>query len=972
MVTGASAMRAVQPTILSSFVGNRLLQSAHPLHQLFGFHPVGSDLYCTKPPPEISVWCSKRAMSILSTINSKSPSPSQLNLYLQLCCNSKSLNKGKQAHQMIIEYGFDKNPFLVTKLVQMYADCDDLVSAWKLFDKLLNPNVFAWTAILGFYSRHGMYEKCVRAYGEMILKGVLPDGYVFPKVLKACSQLSSVKVGFLVHKDVIIRGFELNVQVCNSLIDMYSKCKDVRSAKQVFDEMVERDLLSWNFMISGYVCNGMLGLAVELFDCMHLDVCEPDVVTLNTVMDAYCRLGHCDEAKRIFEQIKDPNIISWTTLISGFSRIGNHESSLKIFRDMMDGSRVYPDLDSLSAVLVSCRHLGSLLNGKEIHGYGIKIGSAIAFYSSAGPALLILYANCSRIQDAINVFRLMNPADVVSWNAMILGFIDLGLEDLALECFRKMQRAQVKADQTTISTVLPTCNLKFGKQIHAFVRKSSFDLVAPVWNALIHMYAKCGCIESAYSVFSNMVNRDLVTWNSMIGGFGMHGDGRAALELLQEMNHSGTCPNSVTFTSVLSACCHSGLVDEGLQVFYSMTREYSVIPSMEHYACVVDMLARDGQLEDAVNFIHRMPLEPDKCIWGALLAACRAHQNVNVAKLAAEQLILLEPENSGHYVTLSNIYTRAGRWEDAVRVRKQMEAEGSLKTSGNSWFDCGSKHVSMQLPRKFSGLTNLLFNGRNVDKVVNKRKRLRPGKISPQRPVPDHILRPPYVKSKKSPGIASGPEVHDEKGIECMRTSGRLAAQVLEYAGTLVKPGTKTDEIDQAVHQMIIDNGAYPSPLGYGGFPKSVCTSVNECICHGIPDSRALEDGDIVNIDVTVYLNGYHGDTSTTFFCGDVDNEARKDHADKNRYGVVRQFVGHGVGRVFHADPVILHFRNNDSGRMLLNQTFTIEPMLTMGSYNAVMWDDNWTVVTEDGSLSAQFEHTILITEDGAEILTQC
>ncbi|RXI07173.1 hypothetical protein DVH24_026309 [Malus domestica] len=649
---------------------------------------------------------------------------------------------------MIIEYGFDENPFLVTKLVQMYADCDDLVSAWTLFDKLLNPNVFAWTAILGFYSRHGMYEKCVRAYGEMILKGVLPDGYVFPKVLKACSQLSSVKVGFLVHKDVIIRGFELNVQVCNSLIDMYSKCKDVRSAKQVFDEMVERDLLSWNFMISGYVCNGMLGLAVELFDCMHLDVCEPDVVTLNTVMDAYCRLGHCDEAKRIFEQIKDPNIISWTTLISGFSRIGNHESSLKIFRDMMDGSRVYPDLDSLSAVIVSCRHLGSLLNGKEIHGYGIKIGSGIAFYSSAGPALLILYANCSRIQDAINVFRLMNPADVVSWNAMILGFIDLGLGDLALECFRKMQRAQ--------------------------------------------------------------------------------------------------------------------------------------------------------------------------------------------------------------------------------------------------------------LPRKFSGLTNLLFNGRNVDTVVNKRKRLRPGKISPQRPVPDHIPRPPYVKSKKSPGIASGPEVHDEKGIECMRASGRLAAQVLEHAGTLVKPGTKTDEIDQAVHQMIIDNGAYPSPLGYGGFPKSVCTSVNECICHGIPDSRALEDGDIVNIDVTVYLNGYHGDTSTTFFCGDVDNEARKlvqvtkecldkaisicapgveykkigktiqDHADKNRYGVVRQFVGHGVGRVFHADPVILHFRNNDSGRMLLNQTFTIEPMLTMGSYNAVMWDDNWTVVTEDGSLSAQFEHTILITEDGAEILTQC
>ncbi|KAE8655144.1 Methionine aminopeptidase 1D [Hibiscus syriacus] len=319
-------------------------------------------------------------------------------------------------------------------------------------------------------------------------------------------------------------------------------------------------------------------------------------------------------------------------------------------------------------------------------------------------------------------------------------------------------------------------------------------------------------------------------------------------------------------------------------------------------------------------------------------------------------------------------------------------------------YNPGRKHVSMQLSRSLSGLTNILFNRRsNLGEVPNsKRKRLRPGKLSPHRPVPKHIKGPPYVKTQMAPGIVSGPEVHDLKGIEHMRASGRLAAQVLNYAGTLVKPGVTTDEIDEAVHQMIIDNGAYPSPLGYGGFPKSVCTSVNECICHGIPDSRPLEDGDIINIDVTVYLNGYHGDTSATFFCGDVDEEARKlvkvteecldkaiaicapgvefkkigktihDHADKFGYGVVRQFVGHGVGRVFHADPVVQHFRNNDGGLMVLNQTFTIEPMLTMGSINPVMWDDDWTVVTQDGSLSAQFEHSILITEDRAEILTQC
>nr|GMD51771.1 methionine aminopeptidase 1D, chloroplastic/mitochondrial [Ipomoea batatas] len=293
-------------------------------------------------------------------------------------------------------------------------------------------------------------------------------------------------------------------------------------------------------------------------------------------------------------------------------------------------------------------------------------------------------------------------------------------------------------------------------------------------------------------------------------------------------------------------------------------------------------------------------------------------------------------------------------------------------------FGCnqGSKHASMQMSRSFSGLTNLLFNRRNIDANPNgKRARLKPGKVSPCRPVPDHIQRPPYVNSRKPPGISSGPEVHDKKGIERMRASGRLAAQVLQYAGTLVKPGITTDEIDQAVHQMIIDNGAYPSPLGYGGFPKSVCTSVNECICHGIPDSRPLEDGDIINIDVTVSLNGYHGDTSATFFVGDVDEEARN---------LVQETMVEGAWfSIRHSLLVIFLFPYfssltwlppDDGADLCLTLTLTLltEPMLTFGSIQPIMWDDDWTVVTEDGSLSAQFEHTILITEEGAEILTQC
>lgn len=494
-------------------------------------------------------------------------------------------------------------------------------------------------------------------------------------------------MGVVVHKDVLVFGWDLNLRVCNSVLDMYSKCGHVESAARVFDEMPERDVFSWNSMMSCYVCNGLPERALELFGLMR---CDPDVVTWNTVMDAYCRMGLCGEASRVFEQIKDPNVISWTTLITGYSSVGNHDVALEIFREMVNAGMVFPDVEALSGILVSCRSLGDLASGREIHGYGLK-NNDNAFYNSAGAALLTLYARCWRPRDVENVFRGMDKSDVVTWNAMILGFIDMGLGHLALECFREMQQGRgVNIDHTTISTILPVCDLRCGKQIHAYVKKSDFDCMVPVYNALVHMYSICGCIAYACSVFSTMAKKDLVTWNTIIGGFGMHGLGQTAVKLLQEMSGSGISPDLVTFSSALSACSHSGLVDDGIELFYRMTRDFDLTPGKEHFSCVIDMLARAGRLEDALHFINQMPLEPDKHVWGALLAACQEHQNVSIGKLAAEKLIDLEPHEAGHYVTLSNLYSRAGRWDDAARIRTMMEGQGLLKPSGHSWVGTGS------------------------------------------------------------------------------------------------------------------------------------------------------------------------------------------------------------------------------------------------------------------------------------------
>ncbi|CAN6875997.1 unnamed protein product [Brassica oleracea] len=275
------------------------------------------------------------------------------------------------------------------------------------------------------------------------------------------------------------------------------------------------------------------------------------------------------------------------------------------------------------------------------------------------------------------------------------------------------------------------------------------------------------------------------------------------------------------------------------------------------------------------------------------------------------------------------------------------------------------------------------------------------GRVSPRLPVPDHIPKPPYLESTVPPKISSEHQFPDSKGIVKMKAACELAARVLNYAGTLVRPFVTTDEIDKAVHKMVIEFGAYPSPLGYGGFPKSVCTSVNECMFHGVPDSRQLQDGDIINIDVAVYLDGYHGDTSKTFLCGDVDESLIQlvkvteqclekgisvcrdgasfkeigkiisEHAEKHGYNMER-FIGHGVGTVLHSEPLIYLHKNDDFeiGYMIEGQTFTLEPILTIGTTEFVTWPDKWTILTADGGPAAQFEHTILITESGAEILT--
>ena len=284
--------------------------------------------------------------------------------------------------------------------------------------------------------------------------------------------------------------------------------------------------------------------------------------------------------------------------------------------------------------------------------------------------------------------------------------------------------------------------------------------------------------------------------------------------------------------------------------------------------------------------------------------------------------------------------------------------------------------------------------------LTTSRPPLAPGRVSPRRTVPASIARPEYV-GKPRPAPYTGPEVKDAATIEAIRAASRLAAQALAEVGAAIAPGVTTDELDRVGHEFLCDHGAYPSTLGYRGFPKSLCSSLNEVICHGIPDDTVLRDGDICNIDITAFIGGVHGDTNATFLVGEVAEEPRllvertreatlrgiravrpgrpinvigrviESYAKRFGYGVVRDFTGHGIGTSFHTGLIIPHYDDPQADTVMLpGMTFTVEPMLTLGTYQYRMWSDGWTAVTADGSWTAQFEHTLVVTEDGAEILT--
>ncbi|PQP92509.1 pentatricopeptide repeat-containing protein [Prunus yedoensis var. nudiflora] len=537
------------------------------------------------------------------TQNFKSPTHQALHQLLEQCSSMREL---KQLHAQIILRSLTNENLTLGKFISFCSvnHAGNLHYAQLLFDHVHEPNKFMYNSLIRGYSNSDDPFKAFSLYCQMVRSGHSPNEFTLPFVLKVCAGQSAYWESVVVHGQAIKRGIGSQVCVQNALINVYGVCGSIRSARNVFDDMSERSLVSWNSMIGGYA-----------------------------------RMGSCKGAFLLFREMRD---------------LG-----------------VGPDKFTLVNLLSVCSQSCDLELGRYVHLY-IEV-SGIEVDQILRNALLDMYAKCGHLHLAQTIFYRMTHKNVVSWTSMVSAYAKHGLIEFAQEFF----------DQMPLKNVV-----SWNSMISYYVREGQCRAALDLFQRMLNsgalpdedMYAKCGAVGIAMDLFTQIPEKNVVSWNVIIGALALHGCGFEAIRIFKQMQAGGIWPDEITFTGLLSACSHSGLLDMGRYYFERMESIYRISPEIEHYACMVDLLGRGGFLEEAIRLLIGMPMKPDIVIWGALLGACRIHGNVDLGKQILKQLLELEGHGSGLFVLLSNIFGEAHRWEDVKKIRKLIKDGGVIKS----------------------------------------------------------------------------------------------------------------------------------------------------------------------------------------------------------------------------------------------------------------------------------------------------
>lgn len=518
-------------------------------------------------------------------------------------------------------------------------------------------------------------------HAQIIRRNLHQDLHIAPKLISALSLCRQTNLAVRVFNQVQ----EPNVHLCNSLIRAHAVNSQPYQAFFVFSEMQRFGLFADNFTYPFLLkaCSGQSWLPVVKMMHNHIEKLglSSDIYVPNALIDCYSRCGGLGvrEAMKLFEKMGERDTVSWNSMLGGLVKAGELRDARKLFDEMPQR-----DLISWNTMLdgyARCRDMSKAfeLFEKMPERNTVSWSTMVMGYSKAGDMEMA----------KIMFDKMPLPAkNVVTWTIIIAGYAEKGLMKEADKLVDQMVASGLKFDAAAAISILAASAesglLSLGMRVHSIIKRSNLNSNASVLNALLDMYAKCGSLEKAFDVFNNMPKKDLVSWNTMLHGLGIHGHGKEAIELFSRMRSEGIRPDRVTFIAVLCSCNHAGLIDEGIDYFYSMEKVYDLVPQVEHYGCLVDLLGRGGRLKEAIKVVQTMPMQPNVVIWGALLGACRMHNSVDIAKEVLDHLVKLDPSDPGNYTLLSNIYAAAEDWAGVADIRSKMKSMGVAKPSGAS------------------------------------------------------------------------------------------------------------------------------------------------------------------------------------------------------------------------------------------------------------------------------------------------
>lgn len=581
--------------------------------------------------------------------------------------------------------------------------------AVKVFDEIPVRDVVAWTTLVIGYVQNGECEKGLKCLSEMFGIGddaQKPNSRTLEGGFLACGNLGDLFNGRCLHGLVVKNGIGSSVVIQSSILSMYCKCGVPDEAYRSFYDVMNKDLLSWTSIIGVCARFGMMSDCVRLFWEMQENQVHPDRIVIgcilsgfgnsvdvsggkafhgliirrhyvpdemvdNSLLFMYCKFGMLSFAERLFHQCQG-SIECWNFMVVGYGRIGKNLKCIELFREMQYLGICSEPVGVVSAI-ASCGQLQAINSGRSIHCNVIKgfVDETISVTNS----LIEMYGKCNKMTVAWRIFN-GSEQDVTSWNTLISAHIHVKHHEEAINLFNKMIMEDQNPNTATLVVVLSACShlasLEKGERVQHYINEKSFKLNLPLGTALIDMYAKCGQLEKSRKVFDSMMEKDVICWNAMISGYGMNGYAESAMEIFDLMEESNVKPNGITFLSLLSACAHAGLVEDGKILFAKMP-SFSVTPNLKHYTCMVDLLGRSGNLEEAEELVLSMPISPDGGVWGALLSACKTHNQIEMGIRIGKYAIDSEPENDGYYIMVANMYSSIGRWEEAENVRRTMK-----------------------------------------------------------------------------------------------------------------------------------------------------------------------------------------------------------------------------------------------------------------------------------------------------------